>query len=90
MTIPQLLAMADGLQPIPTEKVNVRVTCSECGASEEPLMRRLTRVVRQEILGSTWLYWYWTPESTGPVKGTDCGYSGRRVSVLALTQARVV
>jgi hypothetical protein len=80
VTIRELLAMADGHQPIPTEKVDVRVHCAVCGESNhQPLRRRLTRVVRQTMAGEPWLYWYWTPEPTGDVNGIDCGYSGRRL-----------
>lgn len=80
MTIKSLLAMAEGLQRIPAERVDVRVHCSACGESKHaPLLRRLTRVVRQTMDGEPWLYWYWKPEPTGDVNGIDCGYSGRRL-----------
>jgi len=85
VTIRRLLAIAEGLEPVPSAKIDVRVICATCGAAapglaqDPPLIRQLTRVVRETRQGEPWIFWYWTPEPIGPVNGIDCGYSGRRL-----------
>lgn len=91
-----LIDMADGKTPIPTEMVNIRTNLYGDDPEVDPRYRKLLTVEwrMKAIIGRgnkkfRWLFWTWKPNSTD---GYDCGYSGMteevvRASNLYLTSA---